>query len=58
MQEELLRLREVMDNGAPPVARQNAPDMSFDSTVNTKKVQVHPTDVSKTTLIANDPNPT
>ena len=57
MQEELLRLREVTDNGAPPVARQNAPDMSFDSTVNTKKVQVHPTDASKTALIANDLRP-
>ena len=54
MQEELIRLREVTDNGAPPVSRQNAPDMSFDSTVNTKKVQVHPTDASKTALIAND----
>ena len=54
MQEELVRLREVTDNGAPLVTRQNAPDMSFDSTVNTKKVQVHPTDASKTALIAND----
>ena len=58
MQEELIRLREVTDNGAPPVARQNAPDMSFDSTVNTKKVQVHPTDASKTALIANELSPT
>ena len=39
------------------LARQNAPDMSFDSTVNTKKVQVHPTDASKTALIANDLSP-
>src|SRR3954470_12908291 len=31
MQEELIRLHEATDNGAPPVARQNAPDMSFDS---------------------------
>ena len=54
MQDELVRLREVTDNGLPPVTRQNAPDMSFDSTVNTKKVQVHPTDASKTALIAND----
>src|SRR3954470_15246514 len=51
MQEELVRIHEASDNGAPPVARQNAPDMSFDSTVNTKKVQVHPTDASKTALI-------
>ena len=54
MQDELVRLREVTDNGLPPVTRQNAPDISFDSTVNTKKVQVHPTDASKTALIAND----
>ena len=58
MQEELIRLREVTDNGAPPVSRQNTPDMSFDSTVNTKKVQVHPMDASKTVLIANDLSPT
>src|SRR4051812_2221401 len=57
MQEELIRLREETDNGAPPVSRQNAPDMSFHSTVNTKKVQVHPTDASKTALIANDLSP-
>ena len=57
MQEELVRLREVTDNGAPPVARQNAPDMSFDSTVNTKKVQVHLADASKTVLIAKDLSP-
>ena len=57
MQDELVRLREVTDNGLPPVTRQNAPDMSFDSTVNTKKVQVHPTDTSKTALIANDLSP-
>ena len=57
MQEELVRLREVTDNGAPPVARQNTPHMSFDSTVSTKKVQVHPTDASKTVLIANDLSP-
>lgn len=54
MYEELARLKEVTDNGLPPVTRQNAPDMSFDSIVNTKKVQVHSTDPSKTTLIAND----
>ena len=54
MQDELVRLREVTDNGAPLVARQNAPGMSFDSTVNTKKVQVHQKDASKTALIAND----
>ena len=57
MQEELTRLREVTDNGAPPATRQNTPDMSFDSTVNTKKVQVHRTDTSKTALIANDLSP-
>ena len=57
MQDELVRLREVTDNGLPLVTRQNAPDMSFDSTVNTKKVQVHPTDASKTALIANDLSP-
>ena len=57
MQEKLMRLREVTYNMAPPVARQNAPDMSFDSIVNTKKVQVHPTDASKTALIANDLSP-
>ena len=57
MQEELTRLREVTDNRAPLVSRQNALDMSFDSTFNTKKVQVHPTDTSKTALIANDLSP-
>src|SRR4051812_34402686 len=29
MQEELTRPREVIDNGAPPVSRQNSPDTSF-----------------------------
>src|SRR3954471_10086818 len=57
MQEELVRLHEVTDNRAPPVARQNAPDMSFNSTINTKKVQVHPTDASKMALITNDLSP-
>src|SRR3954471_16689590 len=37
MQEELTRLREVTANGSPPVTRQNAPDMLFESTVNMKK---------------------
>src|SRR4051812_44420036 len=57
MQDELVRLHDLTDNEAPPVARQNAPDMSFNSTVNTKKVQVHPTDAFKTELIANDLSP-
>src|SRR4051812_21853586 len=57
MREELIRPRDVTDNRAPPASRQNAPDMSFDSTINTNKVQVHPTDASKTALIANDLSP-
>ena len=58
MQEKLARLKESTDNSLPPLSRPSSPDPSFDSSVHTKKVQVHPTDPTKTTLIANNLSPT
>ena len=57
MQEELARLKETTDNSLPPLSRPSSPDLSFGSSVHTKKVQVHPSDPAKTTLIANNLSP-
>ena len=57
MQEELARLKESIDNSLSPVSRPSSPDLSFDSIVHTKKVQVHPSDPAKTALITNNLSP-
>ena len=57
MQEELAQLKETTDNSLPPLSRPSSPDLSFDSSVRTKKVQVHPSDPAKMALIANNLSP-
>src|SRR5215216_5951384 len=42
MQEELARLEESIQNSLPLLSQPSSPDLSFDSSVHTKKVQVHP----------------
>ena len=57
MQEELAKLKESTHNSLPPLSRPSSPDLSFHSSVHTKKVQVHPTDPTKTALITNNLSP-
>lgn len=57
MQEELARLKESTDNSLPPLSWPSLPDLYFDSSMHTKKVQVHPSDPAKTALIANNLSP-
>ena len=57
MQEELAELKESADNSVMPVSKKAAPDLSFDTSKDTKAVQIHPTDLSKTALISTTLDP-
>ena len=52
MQKEFQELKETTDYSTLPLTKRNAPEQEFDK-CNTKEVQVHPTDPSKTAMISN-----
>jgi hypothetical protein len=40
-----------------PAAQQNAPELSFDASKDTREYQIHPTDPSKTVRVSNSLSP-
>ena len=52
MHQERLELRETTDYSLLPVSECHAPNEEFEMNNNTKAVQVHPMDASKTALIS------
>jgi hypothetical protein len=52
MTAEYARLRGETDHNMIPNIGRSLPDHAFDSTQDSKKIQVHPTDPNKTTSIA------
>ena len=52
MHQERMELRETTDYTLLPVTERHAPNEEFELNNNTKAVQVHPTDASKTALIS------
>ena len=57
MQEELAQLKEQTDHTLLPVAQKTSPDLSFDSSIDTREHQIHPTDPSKTALVSTNLSP-
>jgi hypothetical protein len=51
MTAEYARLRGETDHNVLPDIRRSLPDQAFDATQDLKKIQVHPTDLKKTTFI-------
>jgi hypothetical protein len=49
---EYERLKGETDHNVLPNVGRSLPDQAFDTTQNSKKIQVHPTDPNKTTSIA------
>jgi hypothetical protein len=49
---EYARLKGKADHNVLPDVRRSLPDQAFDATQDSKKIQVHPTDLNKTTSIA------
>jgi hypothetical protein len=49
---EYARLKGKIDHNVLPDVGRSLPDQAFDATQDSKKIQVHPTDPSKTTFIA------
>jgi hypothetical protein len=56
--EELHHIRESTNIDRTPVAQQNAPELSFDASKDTREHQIHPTDPSKTVRVSNSLSPT
>jgi hypothetical protein len=54
---EYARLKGEADHNVLPYVGRSLPDQTFDSTRDSKKVWVHPTDPAKTTSIAVDLDP-
>jgi hypothetical protein len=52
MTAEYARLRGETDHNVLPDIGRSLPDQAFDATHDSKKIQVHPTDLNKTTSIA------
>ena len=52
MHQERMELRETTDYTLLPVTERHTPNEEFELNNNTKAVQVHPTDASKTALIS------
>jgi hypothetical protein len=52
MTAEYDRLKEETDHNMLPDVGRSLPDQVFDTTQDSKKIQVHPTDLNKTTSIA------
>lgn len=57
MQEELEDIAKTTDHSVLPLTKKPAPDAAFDSTNDTKKHQVHPTDKSKTAMVSTSLSP-
>jgi hypothetical protein len=58
MTAEYARLKGETDHIELPDVGRSLPDQAFDATQDSKKIQVHPTDLNKTTSIAVNLNPT
>jgi hypothetical protein len=58
MTAEYARLKGEIDHNVLPDVGRSLPDQAFNSTQDSKKVWVHPTDPAKTTSIAVDLDPT
>jgi hypothetical protein len=56
--EELHHIRERTNMDITPAAQQNAPELSFDASKDTREHQIHPTDPSKTVRVSNSLSPT
>jgi hypothetical protein len=52
MTAEYVRLKGETDHNVLPNAGRSLPDQAFDATQDSKKIQVHPMDLNKTTSIA------
>jgi hypothetical protein len=52
MTAEYERLKGETDHNMLPNVRQSLPDQAFDTTQDSKRIQIHPTDLNKTTSIA------
>jgi hypothetical protein len=55
--EELHHIREATVMDIDPPAQQNAPELSFDATKDTREHQIHPTDPTKTARVSNSLSP-
>jgi hypothetical protein len=51
--EELYRIRESTNMDITPAAQQNASELSFDASKDTREHQIHPTDPTKTARVSN-----
>jgi hypothetical protein len=51
--EELHHIRESTNMDVDPPAQQNAPELSFDASKDTREHQIHPTDPTKTARVSN-----
>jgi hypothetical protein len=56
--EELNHMRESTNMDVDPPAQQNAQELSFDASKDTREHQIHPTDPTKTTRVSNSLSPT
>jgi hypothetical protein len=54
---ELNHIRESTNMDVNPPAQQNAPDLSFDASKDSREHQIHPTDPSKTARVSNSLSP-
>jgi hypothetical protein len=55
--EELHHIRESTNMDVDPPTQQNAPELSFDASKDTREHQIHPTDPSKTARVSNSLSP-
>jgi hypothetical protein len=55
--EELHHIRESTNMDITPAAQQNAPELSFNDSKDTREHQIHPTDPSKTARVSNSLSP-
>jgi hypothetical protein len=55
--EELHHIQEATVMDIDPPAQQNAPELSFDATKDTREHQIHPTDPTKTARVSNSLSP-
>jgi hypothetical protein len=56
--EEFNHIRESTNMDVDPPAQQNAPELSFDTSKDTREHQIHPTDPTKTARVSNFLSPT
>jgi hypothetical protein len=55
--EELHHIRESPNMDITPMVQQNAPELSFDASKDTREHQIHPMDPTKTTWVSNSLSP-